>query len=491
MLSLHQRLSLQQKLSPQQIQYQKLLQLNTLALEQRIKTELELNPILEESLDEEFELSQEENEDSDEGEELKTADEEEKYDSKEDEFDLEDYMNEAESEHEFDRMNRSRDDEKIRPITPQKKSLRENLMDQLHMLDLTEEETILGENIIGGLDKDGYFKQSLEKMVHELNLFENIKVTVEDAEKIIKQIQTLEPIGIATRNLQEGLLVQIRNSSYDPYYSYIAEKILSEHFEDFANRRFDAIQKDLDLSKETLRTTIDVIQKLNPRPGEGNIDSEEMNQITPDFLIEKVEENYIVTLNDRSVPSVTISKTYLEMIDTNKRKRKISNREKETYKFLREKFDSAKWFIASIQQRRHTLMKIMRAILEKQYEFFEMGPRFLKPMIYKDIADEIGMDISTISRVVNGKFVQSPQGIHELKYFFSEGLSTDSGDDISNKHIKELIKEICDNEPKDSPYSDDRIASILQEKGIHVARRTIAKYREALKISVARLRREL
>ncbi|MBI5731395.1 MAG: RNA polymerase factor sigma-54 [Ignavibacteriales bacterium] len=491
MLSLHQRLSLQQKLSPQQIQYQKLLQLNTLALEQRIKTELELNPILEESLDEEFELSQEENEDSDEGEELKTADEEEKYNNKDDEFDLEDYMNEAESEHEFDRMNRSRDDEKIYPIAPQKKSHRENLIDQLHMLDLTEEEMILGENIIGGLDKDGYFKQDLEKIVHELNLFERTKVTVEDAEKIIKQIQTLEPVGIATRNLQECLLVQIRNSSYDPYYSYLAEKILSEHFDNFANKRFDAIQKDLDLSKETLRTTIDLIQKLNPRPGEGNIDSEEMNQITPDFLIEKVEENYIVTLNDRSVPSVTISKTYLEMIDTNKRKRKISDREKETYKFLREKFDSAKWFIASLQQRRHTLIKIMRAILEKQYEFFEMGPRFLKPMIYKDIAEEIGMDISTISRVVNGKFVQSPQGIHELKYFFSEGLSTDSGDDISNKHIKELIKEICDNEPKDSPYSDDRIASILQEKGIHVARRTIAKYREALKIPVARLRREL
>ena len=388
-------------------------------------------------------------------------------------------------------MNRSRDDEKIYPIAHQKKSIRENLIDQLHMLDLTEEEIILGENIIGGLDKDGYFKQDLEKIVHELNLFERTKVTVEDADKIIKQIQTLEPVGIATRNLHECLLVQIRNSSYDPYYSYLAEKILSEHFDNFANRRFDAIQKDLDLAKETLRTTIDLIQKLNPRPGEGNIDSEEMNQITPDFLIEKVEENYIVTLNDRSVPSVTISKTYLEMIDTKKRKKKISNREKETYKFLREKFDSAKWFIASLQQRRHTLMKIMRAILEKQYEFFETGPRFLKPMIYKDIAEEIGMDISTISRVVNGKFVQSPQGIHELKYFFSEGLSTDSVDDISNKHIKELIKEICDNESKDNPYSDDRIASILQEKGIHVARRTIAKYREALKIPVARLRREL
>jgi RNA polymerase sigma-54 factor len=489
MLSLQHRLSLQQKLSPQQIQYQKLLQLNTLALEQRIKTELELNPILEETLDEEIDLDQEKDEDSDDT--ISSDDEDEKYDSKDDEFELEDYMNETESEHEFDRLNRSSDEEKIRPVAPQRKSMRENLIDQLHMLDLTEEETILGENIIGGLDKDGYFKADLEKIVNELKMFEHIEVKLEQAEKILRQIQTLEPVGIATRNLQECLLVQIRNSSYDPYYSYLAEKILSEHFEDFANRRFDVIQKEMNLSKETLRTTIDLIQKLNPKPGEGNIDSEEMNQITPDFLVEKIEDNYVVTLNDRSVPSVTISRTYLEMIDTKKHKRNISSREKETYKFLREKFESAKWFIASLQQRRNTLMRIMRAILERQFEFFESGPRFLKPMIYKDIAEEIQMDISTISRVVNGKFVQSPQGIHELKYFFSEGLSTDSGDDISNKHIKELIKEICDNEPKDNPYSDDKIASILQERGIHVARRTVAKYREALKISVARLRKEL
>lgn len=489
MLSLQQRLALQQKLSPQQIQYQKLLQLNTLSLEQRIKTELELNPILEENLDEEFELEQEKEEDD--SEDSSADDNEDKYDSKDDEFELEDFMNESESEHEFDRLNRAADEEKIQPIAPQRISLRENLIEQLLMLALSEEEMILGENIIGSLDKDGYFKADLEKIVNELKLFEHIDVTIEQGEKILKQIQLLEPVGIACRSLQECLLVQIRNSSYDPYYSYLAEKVLAEHFEDFANKRFDTIQKELNLSKETLRTTIDLIQKLNPKPGEGNIDSEEMNQITPDFLIEKVEDNYIVTLNDRSVPSVTISKTYLEMIDGNKRKRKISDREKETYKFLREKFESAKWFIASLQQRRFTLMKIMRAILEKQYEFFESGPRFLKPMIYKDIADEIGMDISTISRVVNGKFVQSPQGIHELKYFFSEGLSTDSGDEISNKHIKELIKEICDNEPKDNPYSDDKIASILQEKGIHVARRTVAKYREALKISVARLRKEL
>jgi RNA polymerase sigma-54 factor len=247
----------------------------------------------------------------------------------------------------------------------------------------------------------------------------------------------------------------------------------------------------MNLTTETLKSTISLIHKLNPKPGEGNIESDQANQITPDFIVEKVDENFIISLNDRHVPSVTISTTYLEMLNSNKRKRNISNREKETHKFLREKFESAKWFIASIQQRRETLMKIMRAIVEKQYNFFEFGPKALKPMIYKDIAEEIGMDISTISRVVNGKYVQSPVGIHELKYFFSEGLSTDTGEEISNKHIKELIKEICDTEPKDNPHSDDKIAELLNDKGIHNARRTVAKYREQLRIPVARLRKEL
>jgi RNA polymerase sigma-54 factor len=489
MLSLQQKMSLQQKLSPQQIQYQKLLQLNTLALEQRIKTELELNPILEETLEDEMELEQLEEEPEKEND--SDEEEEEQFDNSEDEFDLEDFMNDSEYEQEFERLNKNNDEEKVYPVAMQRKSMRDNLIDQLHMLDLTEEEMILGENIIGALDKDGYFKEDLEKFVNDLKLFEGIEVSMEDAEKVLKKIQTLEPVGIAARNLQECLLIQIRNSSYDPYYSYIAEKILSEHFDDFINKRFDNIQKNLNLSTETLKSALALIQKLNPKPGEGNIDSEQINQITPDFIIEKVDDNYIVTLNDRAVPSVTISKTYLEMLENNKRKRKIPKREKEAHKFLREKFESAKWFIASLQQRRQTLMKIMQAILEKQYEFFENGPKYLKPMIYKDIADEIGMDISTISRVVNGKYVQSPQGIHELKYFFSEGLSTDDGNEISNKHIKELIKEICENEPKDKPYSDDKIASILQEKGIHIARRTVAKYREQLKIPVARLRKKI
>lgn len=484
MLSLNQRLALQQKLSPQQIQYQKLLQLNTLALEQRIKTELELNPILEEAQLEEYELNQEENENDE------NFDEEEEVLSKDDEFELEDFMNE--SDYEEIRINKSPDDDdKSQPISPSKTTLSEKLLEQLHMLDLNEDEIVLGETIINSLSPDGYFKQDLKKIVEDLQYFEHISIELNRAEEILKMIQTFDPTGIAARNLQECLLIQIRNSSFDPYYSYIAEQILDKHYDNFVNKRFDVIQKELELTRETLRTALTIIQKLDPKPGEGNILSEEANQVTPDFLIEKVDGNYIVTLNDRAVPSVTISKTYLEMLNSNKRKRKISDREKETHKFLREKFESAKWFIASIQQRRITLMNIMQAILEKQYEFFEFGPRALKPMIYKDIADEIGMDISTISRVVNGKYVQSPVGIHELKYFFSEGLTTDSGDEISNKHIKELIKEICENEDKKNPLSDDQIASILNEKGIQIARRTVAKYREQLKLPIARLRREL
>jgi RNA polymerase sigma-54 factor len=483
MLSLHQKLSLQQKLSPQQIQYQKLLQLNTMALEQRIKTELELNPVLEETLEEDFELTQDQKDDDSDN----STDEIEIDNG--DEFDIEDFMNDGDLDN--DRINKSPDEEDNRPIAPSRVSQAERLLDQLHILDLPEEQIILGEVIISSLSEDGYFREDLSKIVEDLKLFEHIEIELEDAEKVLKTIQTLEPVGIAARDLQECLLVQIKNSSFDPYYSYLAEKILSDYYPDFVNKRFDAIEAKMDLTTETLRSTLALIHKLNPKPGAGSIESDEANQVTPDFIIEKVENNFIISLNDRSVPSVTISSTYLQMIDSKKRKRKITQREKETHQFLREKFESAKWFIASIQQRRETLMKIMRSIFEKQYQFFENGPKFLKPMIYKDIADEIMMDISTISRVVNGKYVQSPMGIHELKYFFSEGLSTDGGDEVSNKHIRILIKEICDSEPKNKPYSDEKIAKILVDKGIHIARRTVAKYREQLQIPVARLRKEL
>ncbi len=484
MLTLSQKLSQQQKLSPQQIQYQKLLQLNTLALEQRIKTEMEINPILEEVMDEEIELSQEKEE-----KEEKKEDEVEEYeDYDKEEFELEDFMNDTDFE--GDRVNRSKDDEIYQPLAPAKESLTEHLRNQLTMMNLEGDLYMLGEEIIGNLDSDGYLKRSLEDIVNELEMFEHVKMSIEEAENLLKKIQRFDPLGIASRNLQECLLVQLKHSGHDEYYTYLAAQLLEQCYDDFTKRRFDAIKQKLNMTDETLKITLDLIQSLNPKPGEGNIESVEMNQITPDFVIEKVDDNFVITLNDRSMPSVTISRTYLEMFDSNRRSKKTP-REKETYKFLREKFESAKWFIACIQQRRETLMKIMRAILERQHEFFDKGPKFLRPMIYKDIAEEINMDISTISRVVNGKYVQSPMGIHELKYFFSEGLSTDSGEEVSNKHIKERLKEIIDSEDKSSPYSDDKLAEILNDEGVHIARRTVAKYREQLRIPIARLRKAL
>jgi RNA polymerase sigma-54 factor len=460
------------------------LQLNTLALEQRIKTELELNPILEE----EMELSQETDEKEKDKDEDSVADETK--DPDDEEFGLEDFMNDDEYDHE--RVYRGSDEEQYHPLAPVRETLSEHLIEQLNMLNLNENLFRLGEEIIGNLDNSGYLKRSLDEILNELELFEHIKIDPVEAENLLQRVQLFDPLGIASRNLQECLLVQIRNSKdADQYYKYLAEKMLVEFYDDFTKRRFDILKQKMNLTDETLRETVNLIQSMNPKPGEGNIDSAEMNQISPDFIIEKVENDYVITLNDKSMPSVTISKQYLEMFESNRRRGKKSTREKETYKFLREKFESAKWFIACIQQRRDTLMKIMQAIFTRQYEFFDKGPKALTPMIYKDIAQEINMDISTISRVVNGKYVQSPQGIHELKYFFSEGLATDNGDEVSNKHIKERLKEIIDKEDKRKPFSDDKLAELLNDEGIHIARRTVAKYREQLRLPVARLRKEL
>jgi RNA polymerase sigma-54 factor len=482
MLTLSQRLSQQQKLSPQQIQYQKLLQLNTLALEQRIKTELELNPILEEEMELQQETDDKEKDEDTVADEIKDPDNEE--------FSLEDYMNDDDQDHE--RVYRGSDEEQFQPLAPVRETLSEHLLEQLNMLNLDGDRHRLGEEIIGNLDDAGYLKRGLGEILNELELFDHIKIDPEVAESLLARIQLFDPVAIASRNLQECLLVQIRNmKNADDYYRYIAEKMLVEFYDDFTKRRFDILKQKMNLTDETLRETVDLIQSLNPKPGEGNISSAEMNQISPDFIIEKVENDYVITLNDRSMPSVTISKQYLEMFESNRKRGKKSTREKETYKFLREKFESAKWFIACIQQRRDTLMKIMQAIFHRQFQFFEKGPKALTPMIYKDIAQEINMDISTISRVVNGKYVQSPQGIHELKYFFSEGLATDTGEEVSNKHIKERLKEIIDKEDKRKPFSDDKLAELLNQEGIHIARRTVAKYREQLRLPVARLRKKL
>ncbi len=487
MLSINQKFLLQQKLSPQQIQFQKLLQLNSFALEQRIKTELELNPILEEEID----LVEDLDQPDDNLDEIDTI-EEEDYNSKDDEFEIEDFMNDDEyfEENAFQKLNKPEENNR-QPFTTSKESLQEHLLNQLYLLNLDERLIILGEEIIGNIEDDGYLKQKLEYIVNDVKMFNHIDISLEEAEEVLKKIQTFDPVGIAARDLHECLLVQIQNSSFDPYYSYLAEEIIKNHFDDLTQKRFDSLMTKMNLSEETLRSVISIIKRLNPKPGEGSFQDEKFNQIIPDFIIEKIDDNYVITLNDRSLPSITINKTYLEMLNNNKNKKKIPKHQKNTYKFLKEKFESAKWFIESIEQRRDTLLKVMRSILEKQYDFFEKGPKYIKPLIYKEIAQDINLDISTISRVVNGKFVQCQQGIFELKYFFSEGLETDSGEEVSNRKIKERIKELIEKENKKSPLSDEAIAEILNQEGIHIARRTVAKYRELMKIPIARLRKAI
>lgn len=487
MLSLRQQQRLEQKLSPQQIQYQKLLQLNSLGLEQRIKTELELNPFLEG----EMELLEAEERENPEGIEPDDEDESEGESASENEFDLEDYMNDDDYYNDASSYPNRQEEEYRQPFAPSRETLSEHLLNQLYMLNVSEPLMMLGEEIIGNLDDDGYLHQDLESMITEIEMLHHETIPPADAEQLLKKIQTFDPVGIACRNLQECLLVQIQNMSFDPYYSYLAEKMLMEHFDDFSRKRYDVLMQKMQLREETLRAVLEIIQHLNPKPGEGTIEYSELNQITPDFIVEKDGEDFRIILNDRSLPTVTISRTYLEMLQKNKGKKKLNPIEKNAYLFMKEKFESARWFIACLEQRRNTMMKVMQAIVERQYKYFDFGPKFLRPMIYKDIADDISMDISTISRVVSGKFVQSVQGIQELKYFFSEGLTTDSGEDVANKQIKEFIREMIEAENKKQPLSDDKIMSMLNKQGIHIARRTVAKYREAMRIPVARLRKTL
>jgi len=486
MLSLNQKLAQQLQLLPQQILYQKLLQLNNLSLEQKIREELDLNPVLEEvPIEETLQIQDEERSTSE--AEIGVEESEDQYEEAET-FTIEDFMND--NPEAFSPDYQSEDEEITEIPTPEKQSLNEQLMSQLRLLNLSPELFRLGEEIIGNIDEDGYLAVSLEDIVKDLELFENIKIPYDQAEKLLKQIQHFEPLGIASRNLQECLLVQLEEKDISPKIKNIAKKILSEYFDDFTSKRYEALENKLKITRDELKEALNVIQHLNPKPGEGTLTNTDVQQITPDLIVEKVDNKFIVYLNDKNIPQIRINPEY-EFILKKKLKKIKSGDEKELKKFIKEKLDAAKWFIDAIEQRKITLLRVMNLIVEKQKDFFEYGEKHLKPMIYKDIAEPLNLDISTISRVVNGKYVQSPVGIHELKYFFSEGLETESGEAISNKNVKIRIKEIIENEDKSNPYSDDEIAKILNQEGIKIARRTVAKYREQLGIPVAKLRRQI
>lgn len=490
MLNLSQRQSLQQRLSPQQIQYIKLLQLPTLALEQRIKQELEINPLLEEGEDEleEVETLDEQSEDDQFDDVLDEKDE-----HTEDDYDWEEFLDTEDDLYGYKAAvdHSAEEDQRETPLASIS-SMVESLRDQLSFLHLSDDDMFIAEQIIGSIDEDGYLRRPLESIVDDVAFNQGIMLSEEQVEQMLYRIQRLDPVGVAARDLRECLLVQLDMLPEGTPGRDVAIDMLTYAYKAFTMKHFDQIMKRLDVEDHELKDAFELIQRLNPKPGEGEFTASE-NYITPDFTVRVEEDDFIITLNSGNAPELRVSRHYqhmLEKVVADKKKGRESY-DSETQQFLRSKFESARWFINSINQRRQTMLSVMHAIVEQQEDFFREGEGNLKPMILKDIAEKIGMDISTISRVVNGKYVQTEFGVYELKHFFSEGLSTDSGEEVSNKEVKALIDRIISEENKKKPLSDQRIADMLDKKGFNIARRTVTKYREQLGVPVARLRKEI
>lgn len=483
MIGLSQQMRLGLRLTPQQVQYLKLLQLPNLALEQRIKTELELNPLLEttDELEQTLEQAQPDEQEQDLADEDRTDGQSKESDS----YTLEDYLNDDLAGYKSPESHRRSDEEEEyeRPIASTV-PMSERLLNQFRLQSDDDTDFLIAEEIIGNVDEDGYLRRELELVVQDLNLSFGLEIPIAKAEHVLKRIQFLDPPGIAARTLQECLIAQVKAGAYEAHLKELALKILEEHFDDLKLKRFENLAASLRIGMETLKKVIELIQHLNPKPGEGEFSAQE-NYITPDFIVENDNGDFLITLNDRNLPALRINKAYRDMVAPKGKKAS-----KEAKDFIKQKFEAAKWFIASIHQRRETLLKVMRAIVDRQRLWFEEG-EILKPMIYKDIAEGVGVDISTISRVVNSKYVQTEFGVYSLKRFFTSGLETDSGEDVSNQMIKQRIKDIISTENPKKPLNDDKIAAMIGAEGVRIARRTVAKYREQLGIPIARLRKKI
>jgi RNA polymerase sigma-54 factor len=477
--------SLQQKLSPQQIQFIKLLQVPTAELETRIEEELEVNPALEEGEDDE--KVEDNNTDEDLQEEQTAA-------GNDEEIDIKDYL--RDDDYSGYKMQGDGDDDEEREMPmPTTSSLHELLMNQLDFMGLNEKQYAIGKQLVGSIESDGYIRRELDAIVNDLAFSQGIETTFEEVESILKKIQTFDPPGIAARDLQECLMLQLErmDNGHDIDVA-VAKKIISECFEEFTKKHYAKIQKKLDTEDEDfVRDAMELIVKLNPKPGGGSGATMSKNQyIIPDFILTNNNGKLELALNSRNAPELRISRSYTDMFKAYDKSDKKDKKLKDAVSFVKQKLDSAKWFIDAIKQRQQTLLRTMRAIVDFQFDFFQEGDETkLKPMILKDIANMINMDISTVSRVASSKAVQTDFGIFPLKYFFSEGISTDSGEEVSSREVKQIIKDIIESEDKDKPFSDDKLEKILNDKGYNIARRTVAKYREQLNIPVARLRKEM
>jgi RNA polymerase sigma-54 factor len=477
-----------QKLSPLQIQVIKLLEIPTAQLEQRIKEELEENPVLEygsdSESDDDYDYDYDGNSDSKES------------DMDKDELSIDEYINNDDiPAYRLQAKNYSKDDKHEDIPFSVGTSFHENLTSQLGLRDLTNRQLVIAEYVIGNIDEDGYLRREVDEIVDDIAFMQNMEISPDEVEEVIKVIQDFDPAGVGARDLRECLLLQLERKSGDSPALKNALEIIRDHFEEFTRKHFEKIARRKDLSDSELKDAIDEILKLNPKPGGAlsNPLHKTVQHIIPDFILEYEDGEFQLSLNSRNLPELRINNTYSDMLNEYQVNRKNQSREqKEAVMFVKQKLDSAKWFIDAIKQRQNTLMLVMEAILDYQREYFVEGDETrLRPMILKDIAERTNLDISTVSRVSNSKYIQTHFGIFPLKYFFSEGLQTDTGEEVSTREIKKILEECIAAEDKRRPLTDEKLVQILREKSYNIARRTVAKYREQLNIPVARLRKEL
>ncbi len=483
---LNQRLQqkLLQKLSPQQILLMKLLQIPSMALEQRIKQEIEENPVLE--IDEEYDNDSE----SDEFGDL----EKDSNSDQQNDVDVNDYLNADDiPSYRLNAGNTSASDEhKEMPIVADT-GFHESLLLQLDLKEFPSQKRIIGTTIIGNLDEAGYLQRDLNAMVDDLAFTQGISTTTEEIEYMLRVVQSFEPAGVAARTLQECLILQLKRLDGSPQVR-LAITILDRCFEDFTKKHYDKILKRTHSEEEDLRDAINEILKLNPKPGSSFSSSNTGNHyVIPDFIIENKDGVLELSLNQRNMPELRLSRTYTDMLESygeNKNRKEKNDSQRDAVIFIKQKIDSARWFIEAIKQRQDTLFVTMKTIMDYQHKYFLEGDEtLLRPMILKDIAERVGLDISTISRVANSKYVQTPYGTFLLKSFFSESIQNEQGEEISTREIKKILSDCIVAEDKSKPLTDEELTVILKQKGYPIARRTVAKYRELLNIAVARLRK--
>ena len=473
-----------QKLSPQQIQLMKLLQLPTVSLEQRIKEELEINPALDEGKDndEEYEEQKEEYEERDDATDIQ------------EDFDFSDYMDDdGTPDYKYNISNHSKDDEDKQIPLSGGKTFHERVENQLSLQNLSEKEFQIGQHLIGSLDDSGYLRRELSAIEDDLAFTQNVMTDEAELLKVLRVIQQLDPAGVGARDLQECLLIQIHRKDRNKMSIVLATHILEEYFTEFTKKHYDKIKKNVEITGEDLKIAIDEILKLNPKPGNSmNESAKSVQVVVPDFNMAISDGEITITLNGRNAPELKVSREYKNMMQAYSESKKTDKAQKEALTFVKQKLDSAKWFIDAIKQRQGTLLNTMNAIASYQQAYFLDGDETnLKPMILKDIADIVHLDISTVSRVVNSKYVSTPYGTFLLKSFFSESLSTDSGEEVSTREVKKILQDCIASEDKKKPITDEKLSQLLRDKGYNIARRTVAKYREQLHIPVARLRKEL